>query len=168
MSDFNKIISLIKKEFIVLSRNKIRLFSLIFLLIILITFFGYGMGGEVTDIPTVFVEPNNWNLSQTIDIFNDTDTFHVSEVITDANEARELVDNGSYKAAIILPDNYNSLDIVNRSVDVYVDSSDQVSATAAIPTAEIIFKHYYYLHCHSCLFLACSILLTQCLKSSRQ
>lgn len=141
MSDLKKISRLIKKEFLVLSRNKIRLFSLIFLPIILITFFGYGMGGEVTDIPTVFVEPNNGNLSQeTIDIFNDTDTFDVIDVVTSESEAKELIDNGTYKAAIILPESYNSLNITDRNVELYVDSSDQVSASVAIPTSEIIFN----------------------------
>ena len=56
MVETKKIMWMIKKDLLVLWRHKPRLFSIFLFPIIMITLFGYGMGGELENIPVVVVE----------------------------------------------------------------------------------------------------------------
>ena len=55
MLELKKIKWMIKKEFIVLKRHPSRLVSILAFPIIMILLFGYGMGGDLTNLPVVVV-----------------------------------------------------------------------------------------------------------------
>lgn len=74
----------------------------------MILLFGYGMGGEMTDLPIVVVSQSHGNLTDlTLDTIKSTETYHVVEVIDSLNEGKERVDSGEVKAAIIMPSDYD-------------------------------------------------------------
>ena len=109
-------------------------------LIIMILLFGYGMGGEMTDLPIVVVSQSHGDLTDlTLDTIKDTETYHVVEVIDDMDEGKERVDSGEVKAAIILPSDYDKDSSQQKSVTLYLDSSDQMASQILESSTQGIF-----------------------------
>ena len=108
MIELDKFWWMIKKELISLKRHPSRLVAIIVFPIIMILLFGYGMGGEMTDLPIVVVSQSHGDLTDlTLDTIKTTETYHVVKVIDDLDEGKELVNSGNVKAAIILTSDYD-------------------------------------------------------------
>ena len=137
-----KIMWMLKKDLMVLWRHKPRLLSLFLFPIIMITLFGYGMGGELTNIPIVVVDQSNGNVTDaTLNAIKNMDLYDVKDIIGNPDEARQMVVDGEVKAAIILPTNYDNLtDPQAKNVQIYVDSSDQMATTAVVPATQALFN----------------------------
>ena len=109
MIELRKFSWMIKKELLSLKRHPPRLISILIFPIIMILLFGYGMGGDMTDLPVVVVSQSHGDLTDvTLDTIKTTDQYNVVEVMDDVDDAKERVDSGEVKAAIILPENYDS------------------------------------------------------------
>ena len=131
---------MIKKELISLKRHPARLFSILAFPIIMILLFGYGMGGEMTDLPIVVVSQSHGDLTDiTLDTIKDTETYHVVEVIDDIDEGKTRVDSGEVKAAVILPSDYDKDSSQQKSVTLYLDSSDQMASQILESSTQAIF-----------------------------
>lgn len=140
MLELNKFWWMIKKELISLKRHPGRLVSIIAFPIIMILLFGYGMGGEMTDLPIVVVSQSHGDLTDfTLDTIKDTETYHVVEVIDDVDEGKERVEQGEVKAAIILPSDYDKDSTQQKSVILYLDSSDQMASQILESSTQGIF-----------------------------
>jgi len=131
---------MIKKELISLKRHPARLVSILAFPIIMILLFGYGMGGEMTDLPIVVVSQSHGDLTDlTLDTIKGTETYHVVEVIDDMDEGKQRVDRGDVKAAIILPSDYDKDSSQQKSVTLYLDSSDQMASQILESSTQGIF-----------------------------
>ena len=131
---------MIKKELISLKRHPARLVSILAFPIIMILLFGYGMGGEMTDLPIVVVSQSHGDLTDlTLDTIKSTETYHVTEVGKDLDEGKEMVDNGDVKAAIILPSDYDEDSSQQKAVTLYLDSSDQMASQIIESSTQGIF-----------------------------
>ena len=131
---------MIKKELISLKRHPARLVSILAFPIIMILLFGYGMGGEMTDLPIVVVSQFHGDLTDlTLDTIKDTETYHVVEVVDDIDEGKQRVDNAEVKAAIILPSDYDKDSSQQKSVTLYLDSSDQMASQILESSTQGIF-----------------------------
>ena len=131
---------MIKKELISLKRHPARLVSILAFPIIMILLFGYGMGGEMTDLPIVVVSQSHGDLTDlTLDTIKDTETYHVVEVMEDIDDGKERVDSGEVKAAIILPSDYDKDSSQQKSVTLYLDSSDQMASQILESSTQGIF-----------------------------
>ena len=131
---------MIKKELISLKRHPARLFSILAFPIIMILLFGYGMGGEMTDLPIVVVSQSHGDLTDiTLDTIKDTETYHVVEIIDDIDEGKTRVDSGEVKAAVILPSDYDKDSSQQKSVTLYLDSSDQMASQILESSTQAIF-----------------------------
>lgn len=141
MLEFKKFWWMIKKELLSLKRHPGRLISIIAFPIIMILLFGYGMGGEMTDLPIVVVSQSHGDLTDlTLDTIKTTETYKVVEVIDDLDEGKELVDSGEVKAAIILPSDYDDNSSQQKVVTLYLDSSDQMAAQILDSSTQAIFS----------------------------
>ena len=131
---------MIKKELISLKRHPGRLISILAFPIIMILLFGYGMGGEMTDLPIVVVSQSHGDLTDlTLDTIKSTETYHVVEVMDNLNDGKECVDNGEVKAAIILPSDYDDDSSSQKGVTLYLDSSDQMASQIIESSTQGIF-----------------------------
>jgi ABC-2 type transport system permease protein len=142
MVETKKIMWMIKKDLLVLWRHKPRLISLFLFPIIMITLFGYGMGGTINNIPVVVVDQSHGPVTDvTLSAIKGNSLYDVKAITSDPAAGLQMVQNGQAKAAIILPTNYDNLnDTSQKSVVVDVDSSDQLAANAIIPTTQGIFS----------------------------
>ena len=55
-------------------------------------------------------------------------------------EAKEMVDNGKVKAAIILPTNYDDDTNSQKTATLYLDSSDQMASQTIVPASQQLFN----------------------------
>ncbi|MCQ2971236.1 MAG: ABC transporter permease [archaeon] len=141
MLEFKKFWWMIKKEVLSLKRHPARLVSIIAFPIIMILLFGYGMGGEMTDLPILVVSQSHGNLTDlTLDTIKTTETYKVIEVIDDLDEGKKRVDSGEVKAAIILPSDYDDNSTQQKSVTLYLDSSDQMASQILDSSTQAIFS----------------------------
>lgn len=137
-----KIMWMFKKDLMVLWRHKPRLISLMLFPIIMITLFGYGMGGTLDNIPVVIIDQSSGPITdQTLDAIKNMSLYDIKGIISDPDKGKEMVQNGEVKAAIILPTNYDNLDSnQTSSVVMYVDSSDQMASQSLIPATQALFS----------------------------
>ncbi len=142
MVETKKIMWMIKKDLLVLWRHKPRLISIFLFPIIMITLFGYGMGGELENIPVVVVEQSQGPVTDTtLTAIKEMSLYDVKDIITDPDKAKQMVENGEVRAAIILPSNYDDMtDSKPKSVVFEVDSSDQMATTAVLPATQALFN----------------------------
>ena len=140
MIEPNKFWWMIKKELISLKRHPARLVSIIAFPIIMILLFGYGMGGEMTDLPIVVVSQSHGDLTDlTLNTIKSTETYHVVEVIDNLNDGKKRVDSGEVKAAIFLPADYDDNSSQQKGVTLYLDSSDQMASQIIESSTQGIF-----------------------------
>ena len=142
MLELRKIAWMIKKEWLTLKRHPTRLASILVFPIIMILLFGYGMGGELTDLPIVVVSQDSGDLTDlTLDTIKTTETYKVVKVIDDASEGKRMVDEGEVKAAIILPSDYDDFNSTNqKTVTFYLDSSDQMASQILEASTQGLFS----------------------------
>jgi ABC-2 type transport system permease protein len=141
MIEFKKLRWMVKKEWLSLKRHPGRLVSIIAFPIIMILLFGYGMGGDLSNLPVVVVSQDHGSLTDlTLDTIKSTDVYHVVNITSDSNEAKDMVDSGQVKAAIILPPNYDNSDGTQKTATLYLDSSDQMASQILIPATQGIFN----------------------------
>ena len=142
MVETKKIMWMVKKDLMVLWRHKPRLLSLFLFPIIMITLFGYGMGGTISNVPVVVVDQSHGTLTDaTLSAIKSNSLYDVKEITSDPSAGLAMVQNGQVKAAIILPTNYDNLnDTSQKSIIVDVDSSDQLAAGVIIPATQGLFN----------------------------
>jgi ABC-2 type transport system permease protein len=142
MVETKKIMWMFKKDIMVLWRHKPRLIALILFPIIMITLFGYGMGGTLTNIPVVVVSQSNGPVTDaTLNAIKSTSLYDVVNIINDPNKGKQMVMDGQVKAAIILPSNYDDMQSQTpKNVIIDSDSSDQIASSALIPTTQALFS----------------------------
>lgn len=136
-----KFMWMLKKDLLSLWRHKPRLISMFLFPIIMITLFGYGMGGSIENVPIAIVDQSQGNLTdQTLMAVKDMSLFEVKNITTNVNIGKEMVDKGEVKAAIILPPNYDDASDQSKMVVLYLDSSDQIASQAIVPAAQGLFS----------------------------
>jgi ABC-2 type transport system permease protein len=137
-----KIKWLFRKDLMVLWRHKPRLISLFIFPILMITLFGYGMGGSIENIPVVVVDQSHGAVTdQTLAAIKNMSLFEVKGIISDPDKAKQMVQSGQVKAAIILPANYDDINSSQaKSVVLYLDSSDQMASQAVVPATQALFS----------------------------
>ena len=142
MIEGKKIMWMLKKDILSLWRHKPRLISLLLFPIIMITLFGYGMGGSIENIPIVIVEQSNGDITdETLMAIKDMPLFDVKDITTNVNTAKDMVNKGQVKAAIILPPNYEDISSdQSKMVVLYLDSSDQMAAQVLVPATQGLFS----------------------------
>lgn len=141
MFEYKKMFWMIKKEWLSLKRHPSRLAAIIIMPIVMILLFGYGMGGDLTDLPVVVVSQSHGNLTDTtLNDIKSTSVFKVTDIMDNVTEAKEMVDNGNVKAAIILPTNYDDDTNSQKTATLYLDSSDQMASQTIVPASQQLFN----------------------------
>lgn len=125
--DFRKISAIIRKNYIVLSRDKTRLMPLLLFPIVIMVVLGFATGNTPKHIPATIVVHENSQISQSIiQAISGSEYFSVSPLVSTEGEARKLLDNGKVKVIIEIPsnleENINNND--QSKIIVIVDESD--------------------------------------------
>lgn len=129
---------MIKKDLLTLWRHKIQFISIILFPIVMIALCGWGMGGTVENTPVIIVKQTSGDITdQVINSIKSDTTYDIKDIIEDPDEAKQRVDNGEVKAAIILSSNFEEAD--SKNAVLYIDSSDELTTKTLVPTTQKIF-----------------------------
>ena len=141
--DFKKILAIIKKNTIVLSRDKARIIPLLAMPILMILILGFITGNAPKHIPTAIVTYDESPLAQgIIQTISGSQYFSVIKIVGSEDQARELLDKGTVEAIVEIPPNFGS-DInnsVQTQISVIVDQSDSSVAATATQQLQIIVQ----------------------------
>ena len=141
MIEVRKLNWMIKKDLLFLWRHKPQLVAIFCFPIMMILLFGYGMGGTLDDIPIVVTSQDHGEITDyALDTIKTNSMYDVKKVVDEPSEAKDMVNNGEVKAAIILPDNFEDSANKSSTVVFYVDSSDQMTTQVLVPSTQALFS----------------------------
>lgn len=141
MIEVRKLNWMIKKDLLFLWRHKPQLVAIFCFPIMMILLFGYGMGGTLDDIPIVVTSQDHGEITDyALNTIKTNSMYDVRKVVDEPHEAKEMVNNGEVKAAIILPDNFEDSANKSSTVVFYVDSSDQMTTQVLVPSTQALFS----------------------------
>jgi ABC-2 type transport system permease protein len=137
----HRIIAVIKKEFLQMSRDRLTLGMAIMLPLIQILLFGYAIQTEVKHISTaVFDQSLSADSRDLVAAFTNTGYFDITHTAGSFAEVTRLIDSGRAKVGIILPPDFsrNLARGIPAQVQVIVDASDNMVANQAMAAANSI------------------------------
>jgi ABC-2 type transport system permease protein len=137
--EFRNSAVIMKKEFKQFSRKKALLVPFFLFPIIMMVFFGYGMGGTVKNAPILIVNDDTGMASSALiheigsfspkygddPMFSITYTKDMSQ-----SEAKNKINRGMYKAVLLIPNDYSSLLAKNQTatLTLLTDSTDTTTS----------------------------------------
>ena len=132
-----------KKEFKVLFRKKWLVIPLFLFPIIMIVFFGYGMGGTVKNSPILIVNDDTGRASNSLiqEIGSYTPKYDANPMFSvtytkdmSQSEAESKINDGIYKGVLLIPNNYSDSIAKNESTSLTLltDSSDTATSQTII------------------------------------
>lgn len=126
--DFDKILAIVWKNWLVLRRDPIRLFPMIAFPLIMITLFGFATTGSPRGLPAAIVDYDHGASAAAVELaLRSVNTISLRYEVGSEGEGRRLMDRGDIKALIIIPQGFSEAIATGREpgrVIVQVDESD--------------------------------------------
>ncbi|VVB57848.1 ABC-2 family transporter protein [Candidatus Anstonella stagnisolia] len=139
MIDIPKIWAIVKKNWLVLKGDKVRLLPLIMFPIMMIVIFGYASGSVPKHLDTAIADYDHSVLSQQIqDDISASETFRLKYVVGTQDEGKHLMDGGKIKVLLVIPAGFEN-DVQGgkpAQLSVMVDESDSSVAQIGKSTAQ--------------------------------
>jgi|GEM_PF-210568 len=132
--DIRKMSAIVRKNWLVLKGDKVRLVPLMLFPIIMIALFGYASGNIPKHLPTAIVDYDQTELSQQIaDQIAGIDIFAVKYAVGTQDEGKRLMDEGKIKVLFILPEGLEDSVMGGKQaqLELMVDESDSSVAQTA-------------------------------------
>lgn len=136
----SRLISIIRKEFIQILRDKRALAIILIIPIMQLFLLGYAATNDVRNIPLAVYDQCRCAESRSLlDAYRAADYFRLAYSVTSEDEIRTLIENGQARAAIIIPPDYNTrLAKGDAQAAFILDGSDPTSASTAYSAALLI------------------------------
>ncbi|MBA4383103.1 MAG: ABC transporter permease [Anaerolinea sp.] len=136
----SRLISIIRKEFIQILRDKRALAIILIIPIMQLFLLGYAATNDVRNIPLAVYDQCRCAESRSLlDAYRAADYFRLAYSVTSEDEIRALIENGEARAAIIIPPDYNTrLAKGDAQAAFILDGSDPTSASTAYSAALLI------------------------------
>lgn len=136
----SRLISIIRKEFIQIIRDKRALAIILIIPIMQLFLLGYAATNDVRNIPLAVYDQCRCAESRSLlDAYRAADYFRLAYSVTSEDEIRALIENGKARAAIIIPPDYNTrLAKGDAQAAFILDGSDPTSASTAYSAALLI------------------------------
>ncbi|MCI0331336.1 MAG: ABC transporter permease [candidate division Zixibacteria bacterium] len=140
-----RILALVKKEFITVRRDFSFALNIFILPLIMLVIYGYGIRFDIQYLPTVV-----WDLSQTpqsrdlVEKFFASGYFRAAGMVDGYGQIEERFDKGKAKLALVFPTEFGSRLARGEktAVQILVDGSDNNTATLAVGYASGIVRGY--------------------------
>ncbi|MFQ5997521.1 MAG: ABC transporter permease [Dehalococcoidales bacterium] len=140
---WQRIISIIIKEFIQLSRDRRTMAMVVAIPIIQMSIFGYAVASDIKNVSLVVWDASNTVESrELIESFRQTEFFSVNYYATDYDDITERIESGAAKTALVIPPEYSRN--INRGetaqVQFFADGSDPATGLQALANASLIVQ----------------------------
>lgn len=136
----SRLISIIRKEFIQIVRDKRALAIVLIIPIMQLFLLGYAATNDVRNIPLAVYDQCRCTESRSLlDAYRAADYFHLAYSVSSEDEIRTLIEGGEARAAIIIPPDYNNRLVKGDAQAAFIlDGSDPTSASTAYSAALLI------------------------------
>ncbi len=136
-----RIFSIIRKEFIQITRDRRTLIFTLLMPIIQMVLLGYTANSDVRNVPLAVLDQSRTAQSRALlDAFRSTGYFVVSYEVTNEQDLERLIDEGQAKTGLIIPPDYGQKVSRGQSVSVafYIDGTDASISSGALAAAQLI------------------------------
>lgn len=140
-----RLISLIRKEFIQISRDKRTLILVLVIPIMQLFLLGYAATNDVRNVPlAVYDQDRGAEARLLLDAYRAADYFKVTFDVSSEAELSDLIDGGQARAGLIIPPHYSDDIRGGQSAQVMfiLDGSDPTVASTALSAAQLIGQAY--------------------------
>jgi ABC-2 type transport system permease protein len=139
-----RLISIIRKEFIQLFRDKRMLALILVIPLVQLFLLGYAATNDIRDIPiAVFDQSYSPQSRDLLNAFRSTDYFKITQFVSSSAELQTLIENGSIKAGFVIPPDYaDRVKEGQAQVSFILDGSDSTMASSALSAAQLIGQSY--------------------------
>jgi ABC-2 type transport system permease protein len=132
---WTRTLAILVKEFQHIMRDRLTFAMAVGIPILQLILFGYAINTDPKNLPTVAVVADNGQMSQSVlKALENTGYFKFTQVLTDENEAEELITRGQVQYLVSVPANF-SKDVVrgdHPSILLSVDGTDPAASGNAI------------------------------------
>jgi ABC-2 type transport system permease protein len=137
----NRLLSLIRKEFIQIIRDP-RTLALSFAMpVVMLFLLGYAATNDIRNIALVVFDQDQSSASRSlIASYKQADYFSLTSVVFSEETMREMIDNNTVRAGLIIPPNYGKIISSGQTAQVafILDGSDPTVASTALAAAVMI------------------------------
>jgi len=136
-----RIFSIIRKEFIQITRDRRTLIFTLLMPIIQLVLLGYTASTDVKNVPLAVLDQSRTVQSRSLlDAFRSTGYFVISYEVTNERELERLIDEGQAKTGLIIPPDYGQKVAGGQSVSVafFIDGTDSSISAGALAAARLI------------------------------
>jgi len=137
---FLRLASIIRKEFIQITRDRRTLVIILIIPIMQLFLMGYSATNDIRNVPLAVLDRCRCAESRALlDDYRAADYFRIAYNTTSEDELRSLIENGKARAGIIIPPDYNqALGAGTAQVAFILDGSDPTVASTALSAATLI------------------------------
>jgi ABC-2 type transport system permease protein len=143
--NMQRFISIIKKEFIQIRRDKASFGIAIMMPIVMMVLFGYAVTTELDNISTAVLDQNHTKESREfIKSFENTGYFNITKEDNSIEKIQSAMDLGLVHAAIIIPPDYSTkiLNGEKPAVQFLIDGSDPTTARTVFSSGVLTGERY--------------------------
>ena len=136
-----RIFSIIRKEFIQITRDRRTLIFTLLMPIIQMVLLGYAANSDVNNVPLAVLDQSRTAQSRALlDAFRTTSYFVIDYEVTSEAELERLIDGGQAKTGLIIPPDYGQKVSRGQSVSVafIIDGSDSSISAGSLAAAQLI------------------------------
>jgi ABC-2 type transport system permease protein len=136
-----RIISIIRKEFIQITRDRRTLIMTLLMPIIQMILLGYAANSDVKNVPLAVLDQSRSSQSRALlDAFRTTGYFVISYEATSEPDLQRLIDEGQAKTGLIIPPDYGQKTARGQSVSVafIIDGTDSSISAGSLAAAQLI------------------------------
>jgi ABC-2 type transport system permease protein len=140
----SRLISLIRKEFIQLWRDKRMLALIVVIPLVQIFLLGYAFNNDIRDMPlAVFDQSHSAESRALLEAYEASDFFELTYMVGSDAELKRLIDSNQVAAAMIIPPDYaTQVQRGQGDVAFVLDGSDASRATTALSATQLITQDF--------------------------
>lgn len=140
----SRLASIIRKEFIQITRDRRTLVIILIIPIIQLFLLGYSATTDVRNVPlAVFDQCRCTESRALLDAYRAADYFKLAYDVSSEDEIRTLIEQGDARAGIIIPPDYNAALADGRAeVAFLLDGSDAAAGSTALAAATLIGQQH--------------------------
>jgi ABC-2 type transport system permease protein len=140
----SRLMSIIRKEFIQITRDKRTLVIILIIPIMQLFLLGYSATSDVRNVPlAVFDQCRCAESRSLLDAYRAADYFKLAYDVGSENDIRTLIEQGKARAGVIIPPDYDvRLAEGDAQVAFILDGSDAVAGSTALAAATLIGQQH--------------------------
>ncbi len=140
----NRLLSIIRKEFIQIARDRRTLVIILVIPIMQLFLLGYAATTDIRNVPLAVLDRCRCAESRALlDAYRAADYFRLAYRVDSEDELRALIERGQARAGIIIPPDYNTaLARGEAQVAFILDGSDAAAGSTALAAATLIGQQH--------------------------